>query len=71
MKNKSWWQRALNSVAGALAKLTIVLLIIAVVAVIVLAILAPELIPRTVAAHRAGAVGHIRRAVGGLRCPDG
>ncbi|MEO7286121.1 MAG: hypothetical protein ABI140_04305 [Jatrophihabitantaceae bacterium] len=45
MKNKHWWQKALDLASDALAKITIVLLVVALVAILVLAIVQPELIP--------------------------
>lgn len=45
MHNKHWWQKALDFVSDALAKITIVLMVVALVAVVVLAIVQPELIP--------------------------
>ncbi|MEO6700832.1 MAG: hypothetical protein ABI140_04240 [Jatrophihabitantaceae bacterium] len=45
MKNKHWWQKALDLASDALAKITIVLMVVALVAIVVLAIVQPELIP--------------------------
>ena len=45
MKNKHWWQKALDFVSEALSKITIVLMVVALVAIVVLAIVQPELIP--------------------------
>jgi len=45
MQNKHWWQKVLNFASEALAKVTIVLMVVALVAIVVLAIVQPELIP--------------------------
>lgn len=45
MKNKHWWRKALDFASDALAKITIVLMVVALVAIVVLAIVQPELIP--------------------------
>jgi len=45
MQNKHWWQKVLDFASEALAKVTIVLMVVALVAIVVLAIVQPELIP--------------------------
>ncbi|MGI8665834.1 MAG: hypothetical protein ACR2N4_07375 [Jatrophihabitans sp.] len=45
IRNKHWWQKALDVASATLADLTVVLMVVALVAIVVLAIVQPELIP--------------------------
>lgn len=45
IKNRHWWQQALETASNVLVRITMVLMVVALVAIVVLAIVQPELIP--------------------------